>query len=271
LRLIHRILAALIVPTSLAACSALLGLPDEHSGSDAEFPDAAQDTSPGEGRDATAEASEPTGRDPVDAGSNDAAPDRDTSDANAVDCVYPDALPHDNSACAPLVTCGVPQGAATFAGSIKGYNLDIVEATAYRDYRDGAHQIYIDFTDFTNACGYWSSRWAHAKGGHIRLRLYEPTTATATDFKVGAFSAGGDRWIGVAAHIDDAKCTGAAITKDDEWATGSVSFTAIAPDRAKGTFDLQLGSDHLTGSFDAPLCGYEKDQSVLLGCCEGMH
>jgi hypothetical protein len=37
--------------------------------------------------------------------------------------------------------------------------------------------------------------------------------------------------------------------------SGTVDFTCIDGNAVVGTFDIMFGSDHVTGSFDAPLCG----------------
>ncbi len=37
--------------------------------------------------------------------------------------------------------------------------------------------------------------------------------------------------------------------------SGTVNFTCVDGNAVDGTFDIMFGTDHVTGSFDAPLCG----------------
>jgi hypothetical protein len=47
-------------------------------------------------------------------------------------------------------------------------------------------------------------------------------------------------------------------------ASGTVTFDVITPSRIAGSFDLYFGQDHVTGTFDAPVCNDPADIATQL-------
>ncbi len=47
---------------------------------------------------------------------------------------------------------------------------------------------------------------------------------------------------------------------------GSVTLTTVSGSSVAGTFDLTFGTDHVTGSFSAPICGYSAGDGGVTAC-----
>jgi hypothetical protein len=158
---------------------------------------------------------------------------------------------------------GAPTGCpstehASVSGSINGYTLNAEDAIAFipglplGDF--GFVTVYI--TDFGNAC----------KDG-----VAKPSSNALEFSYVGGFSTGapsGKLCIGgqctttvTFTHLDS-NCMSGDGGSVGSSATGSLTLSCVDGNAVVGTFDIMIGSDHVTGSFDAPVCGTNSNDPM---------
>ncbi len=152
-------------------------------------------------------------------------------------------------------------GTATVTGTLSGRTLSPARAVALEGADDPSYpnQISIFIANQADPCALLQSLGADpgaqqanlldlilvlgetdANGPAVTPGTYTPTTMP-DELTAGYTSL-------------DASCQGS----DNEETAGSVTVTAAGASYV-GTFDLTFGADHVTGSFDAPLCALSLD------------
>jgi hypothetical protein len=156
-------------------------------------------------------------------------------------------------------------GDATVSGTIQGATVpasDVVGLYYVATFDGGVSQAQagVIVTNVANACGVLQ---AHGN----------PPNATSLELVVSALGssvATGNYAIvpqGYGASASYATVDGNCNPSFVDGATGgSITLTTVSGSTIAGTFDLTFGSDHLTGSFSAPICTYSAGDGGTSTC-----
>lgn len=167
-----------------------------------------------------------------DGGTNDGSGnDSATNDASTKDSTTTDA-PSDSG-------CGSSIGSATVTGTLLGNPLAAKDSIS----NPGNGTPYVIITDYANACSLGLNNLKKNSSGLLFDFL---TTATIT---TGTVNVGTDLDVQYATY--DNTCNSPA---GESSTSGSVTITQADACTIKGTFDVTLNNDHVTGSFTAPNC-----------------
>lgn len=155
---------------------------------------------------------------------------------------------------------GASAPSATVNGKIADRTLSPAYAIAAQGIDDPAYpnQISIILSNVEDLCGFLKE--AADTPGLTKANLLDlalvlgATSATGSPVVAGTYSPndnpGDDAYALTAGYNSlDANCMG----NTGEATTGSVTLTSIGAVYS-GTFDLMFGTDHVTGTFDAPFC-----------------
>jgi hypothetical protein len=193
----------------------------------------------------------------ADAGSDSDGDSHDastTSDASAGD---------GGGACPRAPTSGLPTGTGTVTGTLQGRTQNVVDVDARiaRPGNVGAWELWVELGDFSNACGYDSARLSKASSQSVVLVIQSSSTAAASPFTATTYTSQGlgqsdggsfSYNISVISDLPGTQCKGSSARSS---AQGTITVTTAGPTRVVGSYDLHLaGGDHLTGTFDAPVC-----------------
>jgi hypothetical protein len=150
---------------------------------------------------------------------------------------------------------------ATVTGTLAGRTLSPAYAIALKGVDDASYpnQISIFIANQPNLCALAQSQASNPntqKANMLDLILVlGETNASGPAVTPGTYTPSTMPDELTAGYTSlDANCMGA----DSEETAGSVTVTAAGASFA-GTFDLTFGADHVTGSFDAPLCDLSLD------------
>jgi hypothetical protein len=172
---------------------------------------------------------------------------------------------------------GVGCGGATSAesapgsvtGTVGGNAITTTSVIGVNQTGTGGFAVAVVFVNVADACSVVQSN--HRPGNLAELELNvqaagEPTTGTYTitpgggvpvgpiDEEGGAPTTSGSNspFVTAAFEQTNASCT---TTESDNASSGSVTLTTVSPSEVAGRFDVMFPSgDHLTGTFDAPVC-----------------
>ena len=159
---------------------------------------------------------------------------------------------------AALAACGGSSGggggaggAATVTGTVGGQVVPSTEVIGVAGTEtSGGTQIQIAgavITNFAGACDLLQSP-THRQANATDLLLM--VAAVAPSVPAGTYPIGS---MAIAQYgADSATCTS---TTSERAQTGSIVLTSVTSTEIQGTFDVTMtDGDHLTGSFDAPVC-----------------
>ena len=172
--------------------------------------------------------------------SNDGGPDASPADGVAADSPAADA-PSDGSSC--NVTA-----AASVTGTFLGKTLNAQDAVAFESHTT-QYEVVVGVTDYKGACGLGNDVKANS---NVLAFIYQGATAL------------------VPAVIDIAQTNtmSAQFTEFDgtcqspqgeSAGAGTITFTRVDDCAVTGSFDLMFNTDHVTGTFAAPVCAAAPD------------
>ncbi len=115
----------------------------------------------------------------------------------------------------------------------------------------------VVITDFAGACVVVSSNALYASSKVIDLHF-----RGSGALQPGTYNAGGSNGLFPQYATFDAKCSSPS---GESAGGGSVVVTSVAP-TITGTFDLFFNSDHVTGTFDAPICSRQSTDGGPTAC-----
>lgn len=174
------------------------------------------------------------GNNPSDGGSEggiDAGADTSPTDGSVKD-VAVDA-PNEAS------TCPITAGSGTVTGTLLGNTLAAKDAIS----SSANGTSFIAITDYTSTC---ADGLNNLKANSSALLFDFPATPTLS---VGTVN------VGAAVDVAYATYNATCNSPTGESSTGgSVTITAVTACSVQGTFDVTLNTDHVTGSFTAPVC-----------------
>jgi hypothetical protein len=150
----------------------------------------------------------------------------------------------------PGSTC-TDAGTASVSGTLLGNAFAARDAVAFPT---GASSGFIIVTDFSGACTYVGTTDAKASSNVISF-----------DFAKTAIAAGTFDTTSVEVQYAqfDAKCSS---PQGESASSGSVTISSADSKTVTGTFDLVFSSDHVTGSFTAPLLAQAATSSAPSVC-----
>lgn len=171
--------------------------------------------------------------------SNDGGVDASPGDSIAADS--PVDSPSDGNAC--NVTA-----AASVTGTLLGKTLTPQDSVAFEAHTT-QYEVVVGITDYKGACGLGNDVKANS---NVIAIVYEDATplapATIDITKTNTLS--------IQLTEFDSTC----MTPQGESASsGTVTFTRVDDCAVTGTFDLMFNTDHVTGSFAAPVCAVTPD------------
>jgi hypothetical protein len=144
---------------------------------------------------------------------------------------------------------------ATVTGTVNGVALDAKDAVAFVPTLEiGYGEIYIFITSYPNAC---SEGQEKPESTVFQFQYLGGLSEAAPLGKVCAGSGFGSCANTATFENLDATCSSdndAGMPTKTSASSGTVDFTCIDGHAVVGTFDIMFGTDHVTGSFDAPLC-----------------
>lgn len=133
--------------------------------------------------------------------------------------------------------CSGITGTATVSGTMQGATLAAKDAVVIK----GAGDTVIGITDFAGACALGNS-------------LKKNSNVVSFDF-IGAALTPGTVQVGSSLSVQYAAFDQSCNSPNGESATaGSVTITGVSACAVSGAFDVNFGSDHITGSFKAAAC-----------------
>jgi hypothetical protein len=144
---------------------------------------------------------------------------------------------------------------ATVTGTVNGVALDAKDAIAFIPTLEiGFGEIYIFITSYASAC----SEGQEKPDSTVFEFQYLGGLSTAAPLGKNCAGSGFGSCANTATFANlDATCSSdddAGMSTKTAASSGSVDFTCIDGNAVVGTFDIMFGNDHVTGSFDAPLC-----------------
>ncbi len=193
-------------------------------------------------------------------GSNDAGSDASPNDAAASDATK-DAATSD----APSADAGA-SGTGTVTGTINGKPVDVQSVVALKGVYDSSYPgiVTIMMANVPNMCGVAQEIVAGNHKANLFLFGFALGETTADSVvTVGSYGQGQSGEIDSAGWDSyDATCTDTNASIQ----SGTVTLTSVDP--YIGTFDLTFANnDHVTGSFNAPLCSVSTDAGTGNGQC----
>jgi hypothetical protein len=177
-------------------------------------------------------------------------PARMPMDASVVDSTTPDAAPADASPKAQ--DSGPPAPATSFSGTVDGIGLTPTEAFAVRQGGASATAIAVGLRNRTTFCADYASGTDRA-GATTLLMYLDTTTSTITPGTYTVVTIGGVRTR--ARFFDyDNQCA-STVAPSREWATaGTVTITSMTASTFVGSYTLDFGPDHVSGTFASTVC-----------------
>jgi hypothetical protein len=146
---------------------------------------------------------------------------------------------------------GTAGGSATISGTVGGQGVPTTEAIGIAGTEaQGSAQVQLAgvvITNFAGACDLLQSP-THRQANATDLMLM--VGAVAPSVPAGTYPIGS---LAIAQYgADSATCTS---TTSERAQSGSIVLTSVTSTEIQGTFDVTMtNGDHLTGSFDAPVC-----------------
>lgn len=150
-----------------------------------------------------------------------------------------------------LLGCSSPNGDNTdggdagLTGTLGGAPLQVLEQSAFRriDASLGDLGYEIRLASFGGLCALEQAGQAKANGHTLVLQLKRSSLAP------GTYPVDG-KAIQMEYKVRDAACKDTKTDAD----SGSITLTAVSATEIAGTLDGKFGSDHVSGSFSAPMC-----------------
>jgi hypothetical protein len=169
----------------------------------------------------------------------------------------------------------VGPGSGTFVGTIHSDTLTVNEVVGTLSEIDG-HSIDVSLTDSTGSCSRMQSRLYRPGETILHLMPWQrdshgaKTDATPGDYVINGATS--ETRVALAQFNQfDNLCNNSAHSRPEDTAsTGTIHITTVETvpgGHVIGTYDLMFGTDHVTGTFDAPFCA-GADLVWIHGSCQ---
>jgi hypothetical protein len=159
---------------------------------------------------------------------------------------------------------GGSSGTASVTGTIQGAAVPSSDAVGLSSVASGGSEAAVGaiITNIAGACGVLQSHGNPPSATALIVAVTAMGGAVAT----GTYGVVAQGFGASASYAtDDMSCN----TSFSEGASaGSVTLTVVSGSTVAGTFDLTFGSDHLTGSFSAPVCSYTTADGGATTACQ---
>jgi hypothetical protein len=146
-------------------------------------------------------------------------------------------------------------------GTLGGQTLSPAHAVALKGVNDASYpnQITVFLTNVSNLCSLLQTTGSFNKANLRTLGfVLGATSSSAPPVAPGTYTQMNTTDEMTASYSSsDATCQ----MTDSPWMGGSVTACGVGASYT-GTFDLTFGTDHVTGTFDAPLCELNQDGSA---------
>lgn len=159
---------------------------------------------------------------------------------------------------------GGGSGSASVTGTIQGAAVPASDSVGLSSVStaNGTSEAAVGaiITNVANACGVLQSHANPANATALVLAV----SASGSSVGTGTYDIVSQGFGATASYAkQDSTCN----TSFSENASGgSVTLTAVSGSSVSGTFDLTFGSDHVTGSFSAPICSYSAGDGGVSAC-----
>ncbi|HEY2514297.1 MAG TPA: hypothetical protein VGI39_25695 [Polyangiaceae bacterium] len=180
-----------------------------------------------------------------------------------------------------IVACGgattsAGGGSSTVSGTVAGgqnvATTDAIGVVTTQTQTVGSTTITIAgagvaITNKANVCQIVQSQKTPNSTAVLSLSVSKPGNSVPLGTYAIGTDAQSNTYVGAEYGVSDASCK----TVTDESATeGTITFTTITSTTVQGTFDVTMDNgDHLTGSFDAPVCAIPFASKTGNPPCEG--
>jgi hypothetical protein len=157
---------------------------------------------------------------------------------------------------------GAGSGTASVTGTIQGAAVPASDAVGLSSVASGGSEAAVGaiITNVASACTVLQDH-GNPPGA---TALIVAVSAMGGSVATGTYAVVTQGFGATASYAtQDATCN----TSFSENASGgSVTLTTVSGSTVAGTFDLTFGSDHLTGSFSAPICSYAPADGGATAC-----
>jgi hypothetical protein len=137
------------------------------------------------------------------------------------------------------------------SGTLLGAPFSAADAVAYPSSDSSG---FVVITDFASACSFVGTNDAKASSKVLSFDFLQTPIATGT-FDTAA--------VDVQYAVFDANCHSPYGESTD---SGTVTIASVGSGTVTGTFDLTFGTDHVTGSFTAPLFAQPAKSTAASAC-----
>jgi hypothetical protein len=158
-------------------------------------------------------------------------------------------------------------------GSIKGQSLtDLIDAYTSESGVSYQHQMFSTLSNKNQACSHYRNNQVVANEKWLILIQ----TAARSDGQYAPYSTGT-----YTIDVGDTDSTGTLRTADATYApkgrtcstggeqtasSGTITYTTVTSTLVEGSYDLWFNSDHVTGTFSAPVCTLCASRPTKLTC-----
>jgi hypothetical protein len=161
---------------------------------------------------------------------------------------------------------GSAMGSGSLNGAVQGFTPIVADVIAARGVDDPAYpnRVSVIFSSRPSVCKtlqvVLSGPAANVASASLLILVFTPSDPSGA-LTPGTYSPSNMSLNGIY-ETYDSTCTSVAPHADVSSGTATISSVGSS---VTGTFDLMLGSDHLTGTFDAPQCSVPPRSDAATG------
>jgi hypothetical protein len=155
-------------------------------------------------------------------------------------------------------------GTASVTGTIQGAAVPASDTVGLSSVASGGSEAAVGaiITNIAGACGVLQSHGNPPSA----TALIVAVTAMGGSVATGTYGVVSQGFGASASYAtEDTSCN---TSFSENASSGSVTLTTVSASTVAGTFDLTFGSDHLTGSFSAPICSYTTADGGVAAACQ---
>ncbi len=149
---------------------------------------------------------------------------------------------------------GCATASATINGTFLGNTLTPKDAVAYEAHTN-QYEVVVGIVDYAGICALGNDKKANSNAFAIIYQSSMPLGPATFDVAQGSLVAQYTQFDGTCGSPNGESST-----------SGTVIITRVDSCAVEGNFDLQLNSDHVTGTFVAPVCANSPDGGA--GTCK---
>jgi len=157
---------------------------------------------------------------------------------------------------------GGGNGTASVTGTIQGATVPAGDAVGLDSVASGSSEAAVGaiITNVASACSVLQDH-GNPPGA---TALVVAVSAMGGSVATGTYSIVSQGFGATASYTtEDTTCN---TSFSENASSGSVTLTTVSGSTVAGTFDVTFGSDHLTGSFSAPICNYSAGDGGPTAC-----